>query len=798
MRIWIAIIIAGTLFSVNAVDFKKDIQPLLKNKCSRCHSGHEAKGGLSLNTRADILKGGESGAAAVPGKAAMSLILQRVTASDPDERMPSKGKPLSAAEIALLRAWVDEGLAWPKDFHLAEWRRAPLAPRAVKLPDGRGNPIDLLLADYLSRHKIGTQRLMDDRVFARRVWLDLTGLLPPVDELKKFVADQSPQKRARLVDRLLTNRRAYADHWMSFWNDHLRNAYFGPGFIDGGRRQITGWLFRALYENRSYDKFVHELVSGAPGAEGFLSGIKWRGAVNASQRREMQAAQNLAQVFMGTNLKCASCHNSFVNYWRLEDSYSLAAIFANGSLELHRCDQPTGKTATARFIFPELGKIDTKTPRPTRLKQLAGLVTSEKNGRLRRVIVNRLWARLLGRGLVEPLDDLDQPAWHPDLLDWLANDLAANGHDLKHTLKLICTSRAYQLPPVTPRNGEFVFRGPMIKRLQAEQFVDALSILSGQWQVARGNYLKPDGRKQGGQVGAVGQVLATTQPSEKPAKLPLPVWIWDQNSAAQAAPLETIYLRKNFSLDSPPKSAPGIATCDNEFILFVNGKRASAGKNWSAPTRFDLGPHLRKGANTLAVQATNIAAGPAGFIFRVKIGDHFFMTDNTWLATKQKHKGWEQPSFKTDGWKHAATLGLAGRGPWNLAGAFGGSAASVKVNDIRAVLSRLDPLQLALGRPNRDQVVTTRDTLPTLLQALELTNGTTLDSQLKKAAAHWLAKAPERNAMISRIYLTALGREPTPAERDIAREMVGEKPAVEGTTDLLWVLVMLPEFQLIN
>ena len=125
---------------------------------------------------------------------------------------------------------------------------------------------------------------MGDRVFARRVWLDLTGLLPPVGALEKFVADKSPDKRAALVDRLLADRRAYADHWMTFWNDHLRNVYFGPGFIDGRRRQITGWLYRALHENWPYDKFVHELVSGAPGAEGFLSGIKWRGAVKSHNR----------------------------------------------------------------------------------------------------------------------------------------------------------------------------------------------------------------------------------------------------------------------------------------------------------------------------------------------------------------------------------------------------------------------------------------------------------------------------------------------------------------------------------
>ncbi|MBC8324127.1 MAG: DUF1549 domain-containing protein [Verrucomicrobia subdivision 3 bacterium] len=790
MRVWIAILFSGLLFSADADDFKKDIQPLLKNKCSRCHSGHQAKGGFSINTRKTLLEGAKA------GDSAASEIFKRITSADPDERMPSKGKPLAAKEIALIKAWIDDGIAWPEGYNFAEWHRAPLGPREVKLAPGKGNPVDQLLAPYLAANKVDGSKLIDDRVFARRVWLDLVGLLPPVDELKKFVRDKAPDKRAKLVGRLLADNRKYADHWMTFWNDHLRNAYFGPGFIDGGRKQITGWLFESLFTNKPYDQFVHELVAGAPGAEGFLSGIKWRGAVNASQRREMQAAQNLAQVFMGTNLKCASCHNSFVNYWTLEDSYSLAAIFANGNLELHRCDLPTGKTATPRFIFPELGSINAKAPRAARLNQLAGLVTSPKNGRLRRVIVNRLWSRLMGRGLVEPLDDLDQPAWHPDLLDWLANDLAANKHDLKHTLRLICTSRAYQLPSVAPTNEkQFVFRGPSIKRLQAEQFIDALSTLGGDWQP--NGFQRPDGRKQGGQVGAVGKVLAAQQPPAKPLKVPLPAWIWDQKNAAQSAPLETIYLRKTFTLTKPPKSAPAVATCDNEYVLFVNGQRADASKNWSAPARFNLAQHLRPGANTIAVQATNIAPGPAGFIFRVQLGDTFLLTDNTWLVTKQKHNGWEKPGFKTQGWKHAAVLGNAGLGPWKLAGSFGGNAPVGTVEDIRAVLARLDPLQLALGRPNRDQVVTARDTLPTLLQALEMTNGNTLDACLKRAAAQWLRDEPHPIAMANVMYETALGRLPTRAELAIARDILGEKPSLETAADLLWIVVMLPEFQLI-
>ena len=784
-------------FSLQAVDFQKDIQPLLKNKCSRCHSGHEAKGGFSINTRTTLLD------AAKPGDSAGSTLFKLITSKDPDERMPSKGEPLEPEEIALIKAWIDEGITWPEGYNFAEWRRAPLAPRKVALPAGPGNPVDRLLAGYFQEHKIKPGKLVDDRTFARRVWLDLAGLLPPVDELKKFVADNSPDKRAALVDRLLKDNRAYADHWMSFWNDHLRNAYFGPGFIDNGRSQITTWLYRSLYTNLPYDQFVRELVSGKGDAAGFVKGIKWRGAVNASQRREMQAAQNIAQVFMGTNLKCASCHNSFVNYWKLEDAYSLAAIFADNGLELHRCDKPTGKPAQMRFIFPELGRIDAKAPTAKRLEQLATLITAEKNGRLRRVIINRLWARLLGRGLIEPLDDVDQPAWNADLLDWLATDLAANGHDLKHTLRLICNSRAYQLPSHETGAGAFVFHGPAPKRLQAEQFIDALATLSGQWQNSRA-FQRLDGRKQGGQIGAVNKVLGAHATQPKPAtpasgKPPTPVWIWDQKNAADSAPLETIYLRKSFTLDSVPKTAPTIATCDNEFVLFVNGRRAGGSKNWATPAGFDIARHLRKGRNVIAVQATNIAAGPAGFILRTQLGKQWLLTDDSWLVTKQKHADWQTLAFETRGWKHAANAGPAGRGPWNLAAAFNAPGVpNAAITNVRAVLSRLDPLQLALGRPNRDQVVTTRDTLPTLLQALELTNGTTLDNTLKAAATKWLQEEPHPVAMANVLYQTALGRLPNKTESEIAQDLLGAKPTPESTADLLWIIVMLPEFQLIR
>ena len=171
-----------------------------------------------------------------------------------------------------------------------------------------------------------------------------------------FLPDAAPDKRAQLVRRLLADREGYAEHWLTFWNDLLRNDYKGAGFIDGGRKQISGWLYHALATNLPYDRFVAELVNPTSASEGFSRGIIWRGNVNASMLPPMQAAQSVSQVFMGVNLKCASCHDSFVNDWSLSDAYGLAAVYADAPLELVHCDKPTGKLAAMRFLYPELGK----------------------------------------------------------------------------------------------------------------------------------------------------------------------------------------------------------------------------------------------------------------------------------------------------------------------------------------------------------------------------------------------------------------------------------------------------------
>jgi mono/diheme cytochrome c family protein len=385
----------GTVPTVAAepVQFARDIQPIFEASCVQCHARGKEKGGFSLETRADFLDGGENGLAAVVGHSADSPVMKLITSLDAETVMPKKGKKLTPQQVATFRAWIDEGMVWPPEINFAKHEPANLRPRAwasVAVPASAVNPVDSFVAQSTARPAGTWPQSVDDRTYARRVWLDTIGLLPPPAELAAFVAEGAADKRERLVARLLENRQAYAEHWLTFWNDLLRNDYKGTGYIDGGRKPITSWLYTALARNLPYDQFVAQLINPGAEAEGFTNGILWRGAVNASMVPPMQAAQSVAQVFLGVNLKCASCHDSFINEYTLKDAYGLASVYADGPLEIAECDKPTGHIGQVKFLYGELGLIDGRADSATRKRQLAEIITGRANGRLPRTIVNRL------------------------------------------------------------------------------------------------------------------------------------------------------------------------------------------------------------------------------------------------------------------------------------------------------------------------------------------------------------------------------------------------------------------------
>lgn len=471
----------------NAVDFGTEVHPILAGRCAPCHSGDKPAAGLSLESRAQALTGGAGGPAIVPGKSGQSLLVLKVSGQK-GPRMPAAGEPLTERQIAVLRAWIDEGAPWPEVALAApgNWV-APVAPRVPAVPDGsEPHPIDRFIAAYFAKHGMNFPPPASDAVFARRVYFDLWGLPPAPEQLQAFLHDASPGKRVRLIDALLGNSGLYAGHWISWWNDLLRNDT-GVNYL-GERKSITEWLLNSLEQGIPYNRMIDALVNPTEGSdsEGFLIGVNWRGDVNASQTRYMQAAQNTAQVFLGINLKCASCHDSFVNRYKLRESYGMAALFSDeGRLELVRCDVKTGKFTGPRLLYPEFGAVPETAPLRERHAAAARFFTDPRNGRVPRTIVNRYWRKLFGRGLVEPVDDMDSEPWYPDLLDWLASDFIAHGSDLRYLLRLLMTSKAYQLaatPSAELPEKPYVFRGPQVRRLSSEQFADTVSAVTGEWR----------------------------------------------------------------------------------------------------------------------------------------------------------------------------------------------------------------------------------------------------------------------------------------------------------------------------
>jgi len=176
-----------------------------------------------------------------------------------------------------------------------------------------------------------------------------------------------------------------------------------------------------------------------------------------------------------------------------------------------------------------------------------------------------------------------------------------------------------------------------------------------------------------------------------------------------------------------------------------------------------------------------------------------FATDETWMCSDVKSAGWEKPGFATEGWKKADKLGEMGMLPWRVTKIYVTTKlAQAYPGKVRASLVAADPLMIALGRPNRDIVVTTRPTVATTLQALEMTNGETLADILKRGSKNILAdSAAAKGDLVSSIYEKALGRQPTGRELQTARELVGQPAQQAGVEDLLWTVTMLPEFQLI-
>ena len=611
---------------------------------------------------------------------------------------------------------------------------------------------------------------------------------------------------------LLADNRKYAEHWISFWNDLLRNedgvTYFSES---ASRKSITDWLLASLESNLPYDQFVTKLLnpSATTDPEGFLVGVNWRGETSAAVTPWMQASQNSAQVFLGINLKCNACHDSFVSKWKLKDAYSLAAYFSpDPRLQMFRCDVAQNRYAEPGFLFPELSRVPASDSLAHRRAAAAETFTDPRMGRLPRTLVNRIWQRLFGHGIVANPDEMDGQPWSPELLDWLASDFVEHGYDMKRLIRTILTSRAYQMPAVArkaepPARG-YAFAGPEVRRLTAEQFADAVGAITGEWNV----YTAPACRgveRRFGEAGRGGEKSAKpTMPtsSGRPARewrvassdltraLGRPVR--DQvisSRPAQASTLQALELTNGQSLVR--WISRGARRMLNELPPEPQSlyNRTVAGRT-AASAAFDIdvskssqlwlivqenGSNVPESLEPVWAQAELV--GPSG----VTALETLKPTSTTESALRSgsgpiKLAGTNGTGVRVKN-PSVVVYDISGRGFTQLRGVIG---LENPPNEIGATLNPQLRFFVFDVAPNMERLIPPLPGAPLPAPAAAMTIGQTVDT----------------------LFWHALGRAPLPAERRLAEEAMrdptrGGRPSAEGLADLLWAIFMKPEFQLI-
>ncbi len=361
----------------------------------------------------------------------------------------------------------------------------------ARLP--RYNFIDGLVWDKLEQLGIAPSEPAGDATVLRRAYLDAIGRLPTPDETRAFLADAADDKQERLVQSLL-DRPEYADFWANKWADLLRPNPYRVGIK--AVYNLDAWLRDAFRRNVPYDQFVRELIT-AQGSS-FRNGAV---TIFRDRREPEETAPLIGQLFLGIRLECAKCHHHPFEVWGQDDFYSFAAYFARVGRKGTGLSPPisggeemvfaaragsvkhpvTGQTLLPRPLFGKAAPVDDEQdPR----RALADWLVGPETPYFAKVIVNRVWADLMGRGLVEPVDDLraTNPPSNGPLLDALARDFRAQGYDLKKLLRTIMTSYVYGLSSLpTPNNVADTrnYSRHYRQRLRAEVLLDAVSDVTG-------------------------------------------------------------------------------------------------------------------------------------------------------------------------------------------------------------------------------------------------------------------------------------------------------------------------------
>lgn len=403
------------------------------------------------------------------------------------------------------KAGEKEAAYWAKRHAQAREQLKDVKVEITKSQAGysAANAIDHFINARLAETSTQAGKLADDRTFLRRAYLDTVGVIPTPQESAAFLADKREDKRAQLIDKLLADPR-WADHWVSYWQDVLAEnpSMLKPTLNNTG--PFRWWIYESLLDNKPMDRFATELImmegsvyTGTPG-----------GFAMASQNDLPMAAKAhvIGKAFLGIEMKCARCHDAPQHPFDQKDLFNLAAMLERKAIKVPRSStvQVTpeeakrmlitislraGETINPAWPFDDLapGKIADGVVRDSKdtREVFAATLTSPHSKRFTQVLSNRIWKRLMGFGIVDPVDDWDQskPS-HPQLLAWLGHELVMHDYDMKHIARLILSSHAYQREvgqsqSITPKPTDRLFASQTRRRMSAEQIVDSLFVAAG-------------------------------------------------------------------------------------------------------------------------------------------------------------------------------------------------------------------------------------------------------------------------------------------------------------------------------
>jgi hypothetical protein len=368
------------------------------------------------------------------------------------------------------------------------------------------NYVDETVFARLRKLQITPSELADDNTFLRRLSLDLTGLPPDATLTESFLADADPAKRAKLIDRLLATDE-FTDLWAMKWAEILqvRENSNNP---DYGRSKKAvfkyyQWLREQIAKQRPFNEIVHDLVV-ANGSNLTNPEANFYTTAVGNKRTALERAEDVAQLFLGSRIQCAQCHNHPFDRWTMDDYYgftafftgldskrgaSSAEVFVFNRNEKHSIDHPVdGRAMQPRFLGGEQPDLKQGDPR----ESLADWLTGKENKRFAQSLANRAWNHFFGRGIIEPVDDarISNPPSNAELLNALADQLVAHNFDIRQMARDICNSRTYQLSSTVNAsnvNDDRCFSHSVVRRLQAEVLLDTIGKVTGAPQTFNGN-----------------------------------------------------------------------------------------------------------------------------------------------------------------------------------------------------------------------------------------------------------------------------------------------------------------------